>query len=85
MEWYEKEERWEKNLRQGRIARDIWKYIPKKIEHAVDGVSVNSAGYWIYLKDGFRAYDGAEDCGQIHEYLISDLKDAIKTIREYKK
>lgn len=66
----------------GRQAKNLWKYIPEKFAEAVDETNVDSDGYWIYLKNGYVAYDGGEDCCQIHEYSITDLKAAIKTIRK---
>lgn len=66
----------------GRQAKNLWKYIPEKLAEAVDETNVDSDGYWIYLKNGYVAYDGAEDCKVIHEYTVTDLKAAIKTIRK---
>lgn len=62
-------------------SNNVFRYIPKKYYVAIDDAFTDSDGYWIYLKNGFAAYDGGEDCGVIHEYNIQDLKDAIKTIR----
>ena len=70
--------------RQGRECKFLWTYIPKRIENAIQMVNVNCDGYWIYLNEGWVAYDGADDCGTIHEYNIKDLKSAIKTIRKEK-
>lgn len=80
MNWTEKEYAWERTYESGRIARDIEKYIPQRLSIAVSFTSIGD-GYWIYLNDGWEAYDGGSDCHTIHEYRISDLKDAIKTIR----
>ena len=82
MEWWEKEVAYEKAYSSGRQAKDLWKYIPEKLTEAVDETDVDLDGYWIYLKEGWLAYDGGEDCKQIHEYTITDLKAAIKTIRK---
>lgn len=82
MEWYEKEEQWERTFSAGRQIKDIWKYIPHRLSEAVDETEVSPSGYWIYLADGYVAYDGAEDCRTIHEYNLADLKAAIRTIRK---
>lgn len=81
-EWILKEERYEKLYASGRQAQDIWKYIPEKFMEGVDNAFSDSEGYWIWLESGWVAYDGGEDCGIIHEYTITDLKDAIRTIRK---
>lgn len=80
-----KEEKYNDLYRGGRQAIDIWKYIPKKVREGVTDAFSDCDGYWIYLdheEGGWVAYDGAEDCGGIHEYTIADLKEAIKTIRK---
>ena len=59
----------------------IWKYIPKKYHDAIDFAHKDSDGYWVYLKQGYRAYDLAEDCGIIHTYTIKDMREDLKTIR----
>lgn len=79
-EWWEKEDSYFSRSNHATEA-SLWKYIPKKYHEAVDWVSVLE-GYWIYLAEGWRAYDHAEDCGIIHEYNIADLKEAIKTIEK---
>ena len=80
MEWWEKEEAFESVYSKGRQAKNLWRYIPDKISKAVEETDVDPDGYWIYLNDGYVAYDGGEDCHIIHEYNITDLKKAIKTI-----
>jgi hypothetical protein len=85
MEWWEKEDRYERQYRSGRVARDLWKYIPKKVQEGVTDALADSDGYWVYLGADWVAYDGGEDCGTIHEYTISDLIDAVKTIRRGKR
>lgn len=80
MEWYEKEDAFHKVYASGRHAKDLWQYIPEKYAEAISGCHVDSDGYWIYLEQGWAAYDHAEDCGIIHEYNIADLKAAVKTI-----
>lgn len=80
-EWWEKEEAFERTFNAGKAATFLWKYIPKKLEPAIAGCTTNSDGYWVYLEEGWRAYDLAEDCGQIHVYTIADLKEDLKTIR----
>lgn len=65
-----------------RHSSDLWRYIPKKLRHAVDDVEIDSDGYWIWLAPGYTAYDGGEDCRQIHVYTIKELKEDMKTIRE---
>ena len=85
MEFWEKEEAFERRQAQRRIAVDVWKYIPVKLYEAVTRAFSDSDGYWIWLDHedgGWVAYDGGEDCGTIHEYTIKDLKEAIKTIRK---
>lgn len=68
----------------------IWHCIPKRLEDAVEFVTYrasygnsfnDSDKYWIYLNEGWVAYDGGEDCRTIHENSIKALKAAIKTIR----
>lgn len=77
-EWWEKEDSY---FSRSNHAKNLWKYIPKKHYEAVADVS-SLEGYWIFLAEGWRAYDLAEDCGCIHEYNIADLKEAIKTIEK---
>ena len=76
----EKEYNYERAYQSGKQAKSLWKYIPQKIEDAIDETMIDSDGYWIYLADGWTAYDGGEDCGIIHCYTISDLKEDIATI-----
>ena len=80
-EWWEKEAAFERTFNAGRAVTNLWKYIPVKILPAIEDCTVNSDGYWVYLADGWRAYDLAEDCGQIHVYNIADLKEDLKTVR----
>ena len=82
MEWFEKESAYAERYASGKIATNLWKFIPAKLDEAVYDAFADADGYWIYLNSeaGWRAYDHADDCGLIHEYTISDLKDAIKTI-----
>jgi len=85
--WYDKEQRYYDAFDAGKVSKDIWKYIPKKYYPAVTNAFADSDGYWVWLDNengGWRAYDGDEDCGMIHEYTIEDLKNAIKTIKKYK-
>jgi len=87
MEWFKKEANYEKVYRSGRQARNLWQYIPAHLACHVTKAFSDIDGYWIWLdnEDGcWRAYDGGEDCGIIHEFTIADLKKAIKTIRQYK-
>ena len=70
--------------RSGRQADDLWKYIPERISDAVDDTLVDPDGYWIFLKEGWTAYDGGEDCRTIHCYSIKDLREDIATIRKEK-
>lgn len=82
MEWFEKEEAFEKRWCAGRINPDkIWKYIPASKQAFVTFASVDSDGYWVGLDEDHVAYDGGEDCRTIHEHTVSDLIEAIKTIR----
>lgn len=81
-EWWEKEAAYEEVYRQGRQAKDLWKYIDIKTEEGVDETAIDEDGYWVYLCEGWRAYDGGEDCTIIHEFNIQDLKVALKTIRK---
>ncbi len=74
--WWEKEYAFEKAYASGRYAKDLWKYIPKKLEEAIDETSVDSDGYWIYLNEGWNV-DGDRI---IHCHTIEDLKHEIKRI-----
>lgn len=85
MKYENKEDAYARMYEAGRQATDIWKYIPEKHMESVTDAFSDSDGYWIWLEDGFVAYDGAEDCRQIHEYNITDLKEAIKTIRKQRR
>lgn len=80
MEWFEKEQAYTDRCRTKGIPADVWKYVPKKYSDAVYDAHADEDGYWLYLDEGYRAYDHAEDCGVIHEYTVADLKEAIKTI-----
>ncbi len=80
MNWFDKESSFESRTNR---AGDIWRYIPKSKYESISDARIESDGYWIYLNDGFTAYDGGEDCGIIHEFTVADLREAIKTI--YKK
>lgn len=76
-DWFEQEESFDYRSRK---SADLWQYIPKKLYPAVEDVMIDSDGYWIYLIEGWSAYDHGSDCGTIHEYTIKGLKSAIKTI-----
>ena len=80
MDWFGKEEAYSRVYNSGRQAKDIWQYIPRKLSTAVSHCVVDSDGYWIYLNEGWGAYDKDADCGVIHDYNIPDLKASIKTI-----
>ena len=82
MEWWKKEQRFEEALQSGRASMDLWKYIPQSKAEAVEDTATDIDGYWIWLAEGYSAYDGGSDCGTIHEYTITDLRKAIKTIRK---
>ena len=85
MNWASKEDNYERRWASGRISYDIWKYIPERVMEGVTNAFADSDGYWVWLdheEGGWVAYDGAEDCGMIHEYTITDLRKAIKTIRK---
>lgn len=84
MSEFDKIIQYEDLYRQGRQAKDLWKYIPKKLEDAVDDTAIDSDGYWIYLAhwDGWTCYDGGEENIMIHCYTIKDLIEDIKTIRK---
>ena len=84
-DWYEKAEEYDDRYKVNKQATNIWKYIPQKKKEYVTDAFSNSDGYWIWLDEEHVAYDGAEDCGMIHEFTIADLKDAIKTIRKGEK
>lgn len=79
MEWFNKEFSFEQRTRK---SGNLWQYVPAKKSIGVNRAFTDSDGYWIELAEGWTAYDGGEDCGIIHEYTISDLRDAIKTIRK---
>ncbi len=88
LSWEEKGYEYEKRYREGRVSTDIWKYIPQNVCEGVTAAFANSDGYWIWLdheEGGWVAYDGGEDCGIIHDYTISDLKESIRTIRRIEK
>lgn len=76
MEWWEKEYAYETKWQNGTVAKDLWKYIPKRLEEAVDETAVDSDGYWIYLNEGWNE-DGERT---IHVYTVTDLKEAINGI-----
>lgn len=80
-DWFEKQYAYERAYRSGSRSKNIWQYIPAYLQcHVADAFS-DSDGYWIYLDEGYTAYDGGEDCGVIHDYTIADLKESIRTIR----
>ena len=81
MDWFEKEERYKVAYGNGRVASNLWKYIPKKVEDGVMHAYSDSDGYWVWLFPNWTAYDGAEDCGMIHVYTIEDLKTDLRTVR----
>ena len=78
--WHEAEESFDYRSRK---STDLWQYIPKKFHPAVADTLIDTDGYWIYLEEGWSAYDHGSDCSIIHEYNISDLRVAIKTIKNY--
>ena len=78
LEWWEKEEAYENTWLSGKASHNLWRYIPDKVSSGVADVSTDSDGYWIYLNPGWISCDGDRI---IHAYLISDLKEDIKTIR----
>ena len=78
MEWWEKEVRFERAVDNGTYAKDLWKYIPKRLLDAVNEASVDMDGYWIYLNEGWNM-DGERT---IHCYNIADLKEDIARIRK---
>ena len=82
MVWTDKVSVYEDKWNAGTVAKDIWKYIPVGKQAFVVDAFADSDGYWIWLDAEHVAYDGAEDCGTIHEYTIADLREAIKTIRQ---
>ncbi len=87
MAWTDKETTYSRKWELGQVSKDLWKYIPAKYRDAVIDCFADSDGYWVWLDHeigGYVAYDGAEDCGIIHEYTIADLQAAIKTIRRLK-
>lgn len=85
MEYWKKEETYADLYRAGRQATNLWKYIPQKTLSGVTNAFSDSDGYWIWLDENYVAYDGGPDCGIIHEYTITDLKAAIKSIRPSKR
>ncbi len=62
------------------LSQDLWKYIPKKFEEAIESADVDEDGYWIYLNDGWNADGMDEHCHVIHENSIKDLKMQISQI-----
>lgn len=81
MEWWEREISFQDTLERGRQAKNIWKYIPKKYREGIENAFTDSDGYWIWLDEQHEAYDGGEDCHMVHEHRISDLIEAVRTIR----
>lgn len=83
MDWADKEASYSRRWSKGTQCRCPEKYIPMRLikAGAVGLVCVDADGYWIYLTEGWTAYDGGEDCGVIHDYLITDLKESIRSIR----
>lgn len=79
MQGWQKEEAYEAIYRAGRQAKNLYRYIPERLRPAVIDALSDSDGYWIYLDAEHAAYDGEDRI--IHEYSITDLKRAIKTIR----
>lgn len=79
--WEDYSSIFERNFYNGNIATDLWKYIPRKYHNAISFIDINPDGYWIYLNKGYVSYDGASDCGTIHEYTIDGIKKAVKMIR----
>ena len=79
--WEDKATAYEENYRAGRTAKCIWTYIPAKYCDAIEYAWIDSDGYWVHLNSEYRAYDNGEDCTYIHEYTITDIKEALKTIR----
>ncbi len=75
--WSDKEESYGDRRRR---STNLWKYIPKRLREAVAGTQIDCDGYWVFLENGWSAYDNGSDCGVIHEYNIADLKEAIRTI-----
>ena len=83
MDWFDKEEAYNKAYASGRVCRNLWQYIPQRLSEAVTNCETNSDGYWIWLDyevGGWSSYVHGSDCGIIHEYRIEDIKKAIKTI-----
>lgn len=73
----EERNRYGKRYRKGAVSNDVWQYIPQKVSGSVSKAFADADGYWIYFVD-------CEGCGTIHEYTVTGLKDAIKTIRKGK-
>ena len=44
MEWWEKEYAYEVKWQNGTVAKDLWKYVPRRLEEAVDDVLVEITG-----------------------------------------
>ena len=85
--WEERSQAFEDSYESGRTAKDIWKYIPKRLldSGAVATCFADSEGYWVQLdfeEGGWRAYDYDDDCGIIHEYTIKELREALKTVKQ---
>ena len=79
--WAEKEQEYCNRYSAGRAVTNLWKYIPKNKQEMVDYCDTDCDGYWIWLKDGCTSRDGDIDCGCIHTYTITDIKEDIATIR----
>lgn len=79
----EKVERYERAYHSGKVCKNLWQYIPQKVRSGVTNAFADSDGYWIWLdceKGNWTAYDHTPDCGIIHEYTITDIKKAVRTI-----
>lgn len=81
--WHEKEAYFDTRFRNGTYCKHPANYIPKPLFEAgaIAQCSVDSDGYWIWLEAGWTSRDGGSDCGVIHNYLITDMVEDIKTIR----
>ena len=63
-----KQERFERDLKTGKVSRDLWQYIPAKYTEYIVDAFVDFDGYFAFLTNGET----------VHAYTIADLIKGIK-------
>lgn len=81
MTWEEGIDRYEARFRNGRVVKEenLWRYVPKKYEEAVERIFSSSDGYWIWLHEDW--YFTHVDCSSEFAFNINDLRSCFKYIR----